>query len=439
MNTKCLISTSIITLFTASVAQAADIMVPRESRPVVSPPQASKQISPPVEMSPNSDIPPVISAPTFSWNGFYLGGQIGGFSGKTGISLYAKKGPSTREWTPVEKDTVPQLSGFMGGLYAGANVDLGNSFILGVDTDIVWSNKQDTKIVAKRKFEELELEEIEEVEEIEEGPDTESERRQLYEYASASRLESMNHSPSQGYHASSASSAEHGYSSSGRVERSTIRRTKRANNESSSFSQSFQLTQVQQRSTSEAGSQSSGATQADSSSAAQEQVSQQQVAQQRGSEARPSVSGYPHSNRSALSARRYIRETEEVDEIAEVTKVYSNTLKQKWSGATRVRIGFAVDRIVPYIAGGVAYAQLQNIFSRSIETEGHEISSSSLSDKKIMVGYTLGGGVDFAMADNVILRAEYRYSDFGKQKFAKDKLELDYQTNDFRVGVAYKF
>ncbi|AQX30694.1 outer membrane protein [Bartonella schoenbuchensis] len=56
-----------------------------------------------------------------------------------------------------------------------------------------------------------------------------------------------------------------------------------------------------------------------------------------------------------------------------------------------------------------------------------------------MVGYTLGGGVDFAMADNVILRAEYRYSDFGKQKFAKDKLELDYQTNDFRVGVAYKF
>ncbi|MGL2349320.1 outer membrane protein, partial [Helicobacter pylori] len=144
------------------------------------------------------------------------------------------------------------------------------------------------------------------------------------------------------------------------------------------------------------------------------------------------------NNRSALPVR-HIRETEQVDETAEVTKVYSNTLKQKWSGATRVRIGFAADRIVPYIAGGVAYAQIQNIFSRSIEMEGHEISSSNLSDKKIMVGYTLGGGVDFAMVDNVILRAEYRYSDFGKQKFAKDKLELAYQTNDFRVGVAYKF
>ncbi|ENN91741.1 outer membrane protein [Bartonella schoenbuchensis] len=439
MNTKCLISTSIITLFTASVAQAADIMVPRESRPVVSPPQASKQISPPVEMSPT----PVISAPTFSWNGFYLGGQIGGFSGKTGISLYAKKGPSTREWTPVEKDTLPQLSGFMGGLYAGANVDLGNSLILGVDTDIVWSNKQDTKIVAKRKFEELELEEIEEVEEIEEGPNTESERRKLYEHASMPQGESVNHSPSQSPHASSVSSAvEHGHSSPERVKRS--KRTVRSSDSSSSSQSSSQVesqTQQTQAHTQAQTSQSSSATQPTvqlHSPQVAHSHTLQQVASQRGSEGRPLVSGYPHSSRPALPAR-HIRETEEVDETAEVTKVYSSTLKQKWSGATRVRIGFAVDRIVPYIAGGVAYAQLQNIFSRSIEMEGHEISSSSLSDKKIMVGYTLGGGVDFAMADNVILRAEYRYSDFGKQKFAKDKLELDYQTNDFRVGVAYKF
>ncbi|WP_208541376.1 outer membrane protein [Bartonella capreoli] len=410
MNTKCLISTSIITLFTASVAQAADIMVPRESRPVVSPPQASKQISPPVEMSPNSDIPPVISAPTFSWNGFYLGGQIGGFSGKTGISLYAKKGPSTREWTPVEKDTVPQLSGFMGGLYAGANVDLGSSLILGVDTDIVWSNKQDTKVVAKRKFEGLELEEIEEVEGIEE----ESESRS-YEYASTPRLEAVNYPEILRHQVSSARSTESEREASSSREKRNIR-TKRTHQTQSS-SQS---------------SQQNGQTQAQNS-----ETTQQRAAQQQRLEARPSVSEYSYE-RSALPVR-HIRETEQVNETVGATKVYSSTLKQKWSGATRVRIGFAFDRIVPYIAGGVAYTQLQNTFSRSIEMESHEITSSSLSDTKMMVGYTLGGGVDFAMADNVILRAEYRYSDFGKQKFAKDKLELDYQTNDFRVGVAYKF
>ncbi|MEL6088703.1 outer membrane protein [Bartonella schoenbuchensis] len=418
MNTKCLISTSIITLFTASVAQAADIMVPRESRPVVSPPQASKQISPPVEMSPNSDVPPVISAPTFSWNGFYLGGQIGGFSGKTGISLYAKKGLGTREWTPVEKDTLPQLSGFMGGLYAGANVDLGNSLILGVDTDIVWSNKQDTKVVAKRKFEGLELGEIEEVEGVEGEADTESESRS-YGYASMSQRETMNYLEIPRHQVSSIESAEpeREKALSSREKRNArVKRTQRSNDNSSSHGTQQQSQQ---------------------NSSQQHRSLQQQAAQQQRLEATPSVSEHSYE-RPALPVR-HIRETEQVDETVGATKVYSSTLKQKWSGATRVRIGFAVDRIVPYIAGGVAYAQLQNTFSRSIEMESHEITSSSLSDTKMMVGYTLGGGVDFAMADNVILRAEYRYSDFGKQKFAKDKLELDYQTNDFRVGVAYKF
>ncbi len=54
---------------------------------------------------------------------------------------------------------------------------------------------------------------------------------------------------------------------------------------------------------------------------------------------------------------------------------------------------------------------------------------------KILVSFTLG--VDFAMTDNVLLRAEHHYSDFRKKQFAKNK--LGYTTNDFRVGVAYKF
>ncbi|AQX20151.1 outer membrane protein [Bartonella sp. WD16.2] len=57
----------------------------------------------------------------------------------------------------------------------------------------------------------------------------------------------------------------------------------------------------------------------------------------------------------------------------------------------------------------------------------------------MMVGYILGSGINFTMADSAVLHAEYRYSDFGKQKFSKNKLKLDYKTNDFRVGVAYKF
>ncbi|WP_375655330.1 outer membrane beta-barrel protein [Bartonella sp. AA83SXKL] len=119
----------------------------------------------------------------------------------------------------------------------------------------------------------------------------------------------------------------------------------------------------------------------------------------------------------------------------------NHTFKQNWGGATRVRIGFAADRFMPYLAGGIAYGQFQDTVSIFVKDEdGRVVSSKNLSDEtKTMIGYTLGGGVDFSVLDNVIVRAEYRYSDFGKKKFAKEKLEVNYKTNDFRVGVAYKF
>lgn len=119
----------------------------------------------------------------------------------------------------------------------------------------------------------------------------------------------------------------------------------------------------------------------------------------------------------------------------------NHTFKQNWGGATRVRIGFAADRFMPYLAGGIAYGQFQDTVSISVKNEGGSVvSSKNLTDEtKTMIGYTLGGGIDFSMLDNVIIRAEYRYSDFGKKKFVKEKLEVNYKTNDFRVGVAYKF
>ncbi|UNE54604.1 hypothetical protein [Bartonella machadoae] len=61
----------------------------------------------------------------------FFGAQLGGFSSKVEITdpkknkkLYTKEG-------------TPKPSGFIGGLYAGFNFDLGNNIILGVETDAV--------------------------------------------------------------------------------------------------------------------------------------------------------------------------------------------------------------------------------------------------------------------------------------------------------------
>ncbi len=277
MNMKWLITASAFAFVSASAAQAADVIVPPSPTPVA----------------------PVIVAPTFSWTGFYVGGQIGGFSGKTKMDIL-----SNGKKIPVPDDLLPKLSGFMGGLYAGSNVDLGNGLILGVDTDIMWSNKDDTK-------------------------------------TGNTYVIAPNH----------------------------INYIKKILTESGI-----------------------------------------------------------NIGKDALEPG--------------AKRTHSFTFKEKWAGATRVRIGFAAERIMPYVAGGIAYTQLQDTALISITGKDSDkvIASGTLSDEtKTLVGYTLGAGVDLAMTNNVIVRAEYRYSDFGKKKFSNDKYETSYKTNDFRVGVAYKF
>ncbi|WP_212111199.1 outer membrane protein [Bartonella queenslandensis] len=277
MNMKWLITASAFAFVSVSAAKAADVVVPPSPTPVA----------------------PVIVAPTFSWTGFYFGGQIGGFSGKTKMDILAKG-----QKIPVSDDYLPKLSGFMGGLYAGSNIDLGNGLILGVDTDIMWSNKDDTKTGKTYVI----------------APEHINYINKLLKDASIN-------------------------------------------------------------------------------------VSQDAL--------KPSFK-----------------------------RTHSFTFKEKWAGATRVRIGFAAERIMPYVAGGIAYTQLQDIASISITDKDSDkvIASGTLSDEtKTLVGYTLGVGADLAMTNNIIVRAEYRYSDFGKKKFSNDKYETSYKTNDFRVGVAYKF
>ncbi|WP_375701097.1 outer membrane protein [Bartonella sp. AA81SXKL] len=122
--------------------------------------------------------------------------------------------------------------------------------------------------------------------------------------------------------------------------------------------------------------------------------------------------------------------------------VSSVTLKETWSGATRARIGFASHRLMPYIAGGIAYTQMQyimSLLSKSQEDSTIFASGNVLDETKTMFGYTVGGGFDLAMTDNIIMRTEYRYSDFFKKKFANDNLKISSQTHDVRFGIAYKF
>ncbi|RCL03901.1 MAG: outer membrane immunogenic protein [Candidatus Tokpelaia sp. JSC161] len=101
-------------------------------------------------------------------------------------------------------------------------------------------------------------------------------------------------------------------------------------------------------------------------------------------------------------------------------------VKQKWSGSTRAKAGYAVDHFLPYVAAGISYTNLT--FANSGET-------------KTYAGWTIGSGIDYAVTNNILIRAEYRYNDFGKKAWNEksDNFQAQYGSNDFRFGVAYKF
>ncbi|WP_273721291.1 MULTISPECIES: outer membrane protein [unclassified Bartonella] len=293
MKKKHLISISLAALMATSTVQAAD---------TVTLPEIKSNII-------KSNVPAVIVAPAYSWTGLYVGGQFGGFSSKSVLNY--SEDATTGKWSWIDKKLSPKPSEFMGGGYLGSNIDLGNNFVLGVDTDFMWSGKKDTRTGEERKI--LDDDELDSINEV--------------------------------------------------FEEANIRIVKPA------------------------------------------------------------------------------AQDETIPNIGDLV-VSSVTLKEKWAGATRVRIGFASDRVMPYVSGGIAYAQMQyilSLLSKSQEDAFVFASGNVLDETKTMIGYTVGGGLDFALTNNIILRTEYRYSDFGKKKFGEDKLEIGYNTNDFRIGVAYKF
>ena len=110
----------------------------------------------------------------------------------------------------------------------------------------------------------------------------------------------------------------------------------------------------------------------------------------------------------------------------------------KWQGTFRGRLGFAADRVLVYATGGFAYADISHTYVQVI-TPIHETTTG------IRTGWTAGAGIEYAVTNNVLVRAEYRYTDYGKYRY--DSLTAfpgltGQQTptlNTGRIGVAYKF
>jgi outer membrane immunogenic protein len=124
-----------------------------------------------------------------------------------------------------------------------------------------------------------------------------------------------------------------------------------------------------------------------------------------------------------------------------------------WLGTTRARLGFVAtpdNRLMIYATGGVAYGGGSSNFSVFDATQGAFWTGSPSSTR---VGWTVGGGVEYALTNNWTIKGEYLYADLGSHSFnslgntaaliafpgVAITGKLNYNASIFRAGVNYKF
>ncbi len=116
-----------------------------------------------------------------------------------------------------------------------------------------------------------------------------------------------------------------------------------------------------------------------------------------------------------------------------------------WQGSLRLRGGYAVGNALIYATGGWAFANATSRYFGA--ATGNPLAMTRVASPHS--GWTLGAGVEYAITDNWVARAEYRYSDFGSindqpgaaAPFFWTSTNVGHAITEHvvRLGVAYKF
>ena len=136
------------------------------------------------------------------------------------------------------------------------------------------------------------------------------------------------------------------------------------------------------------------------------------------------------------------------------------TVKTTWDASIRPRLGFLLDpTLMVYATAGVQWMHIESTSSCNPTPAllggcGPPAGPVSIANSTVMTGWTIGGGIEAWLRGNWMVRAEYRYADFGTishqdartvravappttpQNVAYD---LRVHTHTATLGLAYKF
>ena len=119
-----------------------------------------------------------------------------------------------------------------------------------------------------------------------------------------------------------------------------------------------------------------------------------------------------------------------------------------WYATATGRIGYAANDVLIYAKGGAAWMNAD--YTQTVFTPAGVVSSQRITDTRH--GYTVGGGVEYAFTENLSVKVEYDFLNFGTQTYSFNNLSIipgvpvgafpvaiKSSTNMFLFGANYRF
>ena len=97
-------------------------------------------------------------------------------------------------------------------------------------------------------------------------------------------------------------------------------------------------------------------------------------------------------------------------------------LKSDWQASVRGRVGYAMDRTLFYVTGGVAFTEVQS-YSNYVPVLAGNLAPILFPgtigyDRQVLFGGTVGAGLEYAWTNNFTVGVEGRYTWYGTERFA---------------------
>jgi outer membrane immunogenic protein len=97
-----------------------------------------------------------------------------------------------------------------------------------------------------------------------------------------------------------------------------------------------------------------------------------------------------------------------------------------WFGTLRARVGYALNNILFFGTGGLAYGDVKG-------------ELNALTETKTELGWTIGAGMEVGFTPNWSAKAEYLYMDLGDRAYSITGVNNGFSSSVLRFGLNYHF